>query len=175
MNYSELNIQTEKEYNTITFNEQEIKVLKNLDTISQYDLIAITLQKSKEDNLYNTIKVDMYFYLHLVYLYTDIIFSAQDKEDEPKLYDDLKQCGLLDLIIDAIDDEEFNYLYSAIQQEIEKNEKYNASTAAILHDIIVNMPINAAEAMRIVDTFDKTKYKEVIDFAKAANGGRPIA
>ena len=175
MNYKELNIKVDKEYNTITFNEQEIKVLKKLDTDSQYDLIEITLQKAKEGNLYNPLKVDMYFNLHIVYLYTDIVFSAEDRLDEPKIYDELENSGLLDLIVDAIDDDEYVYLYNTLSTTIEKREHYNSTAAAMFNNFITNMPINAAEAKKIVETFDKDKYQEVIDFAKAANGGRPIA
>jgi hypothetical protein len=43
MNYKDLNINIKERYKTITFNEQEIKVLEKLDTDSLYDLIMITL------------------------------------------------------------------------------------------------------------------------------------
>ena len=175
MNYKDLNIKIKQEYETITFNEQEIKVLKKIDTNSLYDLVMITLQKSREDNIYNPIKIAMYFYVNIVYMYTDIIFSAEDRADEAQLYDELEQSGLLDMILNCIDDEQFNGIYAIIEELIEKLEKQNTSVVSMFHDFIKNMPINAAEAMKIVDNFDKSKYQEVVDFAKAANGGRPIA
>ena len=47
----------------------------------------ITLQKAKEDILYNPIKLDMYFHLHLVYMYSNLSFTEKQKEDEEKIYD----------------------------------------------------------------------------------------
>lgn len=175
MNYKDLNINLKKEYKTITFNEQEIKVLNKLNTNSLYDLIMITLQKSKEDCIYNPLKIEMYFYLHIVYMYTDIVFSLEDKEDETTLFDELSNSGLLDMILECIDDEQFNTTFEIIKELIEKLEKQHISAVSLLNNFINTMPINAAEAMKIVENFDKSKYQEVIDFAKAANGDRPIA
>lgn len=175
MNYKDLNISIKEKYKTITFNEQEIKVLEKLNTDSLYDLIMITLQKSKEDCIYNPLKIEMYFYLHIVYMYTDIIFSAEDKEDEATLFDELSNSGLLDMILECIDDEQFNTTFEIIKELIEKLEKQHISAVSLFNNFINTMPINAAEAMKIVDNFDKSKYQEVVDFAKAANGDRPIA
>ena len=64
----------------------------------------------------------------------------------------------------------FHYL------DIIKNNfiQYRMSTAGILNTFIQDMPKNAEAMSEIVDNFDKEKYKEVIDFARYANGGRPI-
>ena len=64
----------------------------------------------------------------------------------------------------------FHYL------DIIKNNfiQYRMSIAGILNTFIQDMPKNAEAMSEIVDNFDKEKYKEVIDFARYANGGRPI-
>ena len=56
----------------------------------------------------------------------------------------------------------------------EANENYRHSAAALLQTFIQDMPKNAAAAAEIVNNFDKEKYKNVVDFAKSANGNRPI-
>ena len=50
----------------------------------------------------------------------------------------------------------------------------NHSTSSMIQSIINDLPKNAQAAANIVDNFDESKYQAVIDFAKAANGGRPI-
>ena len=52
--------------------------------------------------------------------------------------------------------------------------KYTDSGYGKAKKIIDDMPAAAQAAMNLVNKFDPQKYQEVIDFATAANGGRPI-
>ena len=52
--------------------------------------------------------------------------------------------------------------------------KYNLSTASIIRNIVNDLPAQAQAAMDIVNNFDQNKFQAVVDFAKAANGNRPI-
>ena len=52
--------------------------------------------------------------------------------------------------------------------------RYKNTAAAVLTRIIQDLPKNAAAAKEIMDSFDPEKYKQVSDFAAAANGGRNI-
>jgi hypothetical protein len=73
-----------------------------------------------------------------------------------------------------MDKNEYNNLLNLINQKIENELKYNTTTAAILNQLITDLPKNAEAAKNIVDNFDPDKYKAVIDFAYSANGNRPI-
>ena len=51
---------------------------------------------------------------------------------------------------------------------------YKQSVVSLVQGLINDLP-KQAEAMKdIVDNFNPEKYQEVINFAKAANGGREI-
>lgn len=51
---------------------------------------------------------------------------------------------------------------------------YKQSVVSLVQSLINDLP-KQAEAMKdIVDNFNPEKYQEVINFAKAANGGREI-
>lgn len=152
----------------------EVEVLKYLPIEEKYNLIEITLQKAYEAGIYNPLKLDMYFALNLVYLYSNISFTDKQREDEYKLYDTLQSNGIMDKIIDAIDDDEYNNLYTLL---VETEEKYNAYSKSILGFIselgnIVNQ--NADSLKEITNSFDPSQFKNVLDFAQAANGNRPI-
>ena len=43
-----------------------------------------------------------------------------------------------------------------------------------VNNLINNLPQNAQAAAEIMNTFDPNKFAEVVNFAQAANGGRPI-
>lgn len=164
----------EKEDKTFDFMGEEIKVLSYLPIEKKYDLIMITCQKALEDDIYNPLKLDMYFHLHLVYMYTNISFTDKQKEDEMKIYDTLKDSGLLDKILDVIEASEYDELYSYIEEisKLKTESKSNIMNAFKL--MFQDLPNNAEEAANIVKEFNPEDYKAVLDFARASNAGQPI-
>lgn len=174
MKYSELNLKTPDEYNICSFNDKEIKVLKYLPIKDKIDLIEIALERAQENGRYNEMKLDIYFNLYLIYMYTDLEFTDEEKANDEELYDELISSGLLADIINAIDEEEYDELVDYLVETKEKNEEFMTSAAALLQSFIQDLPKNAQAAAEIVENFDKDKYKEVVQFARDANGGRPI-
>lgn len=170
--YSSLKLKTNVETNKIE--GTEIEVLKYLPIEEKYSLINITLQSAKEGVLYNPVKLDAYFHIYLVMMYSNISFTDKQKEEPLKLYDVLKSNGLLDKIILAIDEEEYNDLIKYLNQQEEDTYHYKNTVSGTISEIIEQLPARADELGNIINNFDPTKFKEVIEFAKAANGGRPI-
>ena len=105
INYKDIdfNKSIDKENKIINFNGSEIQILPYLSITDKYDLIMATIKKSYEEGIYNPIKLKMYFNLHLVYMYTNIIFDAEDKAKVEELYDTLSNSGLITLILENID------------------------------------------------------------------------
>lgn len=175
MKYSDLNLKINKETTIVKIDDNtEIEVLQYLPIEDKIDLIQIALQKSLENGVYNEVKLDMYFNLYIVYMYSNLEFTDEEKEDEFKLYNELQSNYIIVHVIAGMDEGEYDCLLDYLKSMQEANEMYRSSAAAILQSFIQDMPRNAAAAAEIVDNFDKEKYKNVIDFAKSANGGRPI-
>lgn len=172
--YASLKLKADTSVNTFEFQGQKIEVLKYLPIEDKNDLVTITLQKAKEKDVYNPVLLDMYFHLNLAYLYTNLSFTDKQRENEAKLFDTLKANGFFDLLLENISEEDYAELYYYLEQKKEDNLVYGNSTAAIINKFIQDLPANAQIASDIVDNFDKDKYKAVVEFAKAANGGRPI-
>ena len=173
--FSDLNIKTTLDSNTFEFNGHTINVAKHVSARDIYDLIMITLQKSKEDGVYNTLKLDIFFHLNLIYVYSNIEFSDDDRLDELELYDKLSQSGLMDKFLEVFDEEEYNYLKEILETLAAELTTYNNSAAAIITSFIQDLPAQAQAARDIVDNFNPDKYQEVIKFAEAANGERPLS
>ena len=175
MNYKDLNLHINNDTYFIEVQGKKINIKKYLPINDKKDLVEITLQKAEQaDGTYNEILIDMYFNLHLVYLYTDIVFTDEDREDEMKLYDELESSGLLERILDKIPDEEYNTLMDYLKAMRKEISSYKHSAAAMVQKLIVDLPKNAEAAAKIVQNFNPEKYKEVVDFAQHANGDRPI-
>ena len=151
-----------------------IEILKYLPIEEKNNLIENVLQKAWINNIYNPIKLDMYFALYLVYTYSNISFTEKQKEDEYKIYDSLKSNGILDKIIEAIEDDEYNDLYTLLVETEEKYYNYRKSIIGIFNEFSNQVKENSALLDEISKTFNPEQFQNVIDFAQAANGNRPI-
>jgi hypothetical protein len=102
ISYASLKLKVDKSVETFDFNENKIEVLKYLPVEDKRDLVEITLQKAEENGIYNPVLLDMYFHLHLVYMYTNLSFTDKQKENEAKIYDTLACNGFFDKFFEVL-------------------------------------------------------------------------
>ena len=172
--YTNLKIKVNTEIKMVDFNDNKIEVLQYLPIEDKNSLISITMQNSEEEGIYNPVKVDMFFHLYTIFMYTNISFTEKQKENPNKLYDSLKSSGLMNEVLKMIPEEEYKMLYDYLEELITIKTKRNRSVVSLIESVISDLPKQAEAAMNIVNNFDKNKFQEVINFAQAANGGRPI-
>ena len=118
--------------------------------------------------------MNMYFNLYLAYLYTDIEFTQEEKDDPARLYNILESNGIMKAIRNCIDPNELSILNEWLFDTMETKMKYDNTIASVLHSFIDDLPKNAQAAKDIVEQFNPETFQEVLNFARAANGGRPI-
>ena len=175
MKYSDLNLKTNTKTNVAILNNgKEVEVLQYLPIKDKIDLIEIALQKSRENGVFNEMKLEMYFNLYLIEMYTNLEFTDEEKMNETLLYDELESNHVITDIIAAMNAEEYGDLISFLDMTRNSLTEYYNSVPALLQTFIEDMPANAEAASQIVDNFDPEKYQNVLNFAKAANGGRDI-
>ena len=174
VSYANMKLKTNTAVNPFEFCGQKIEVLKYLPAADKYDLLMVTLQKSLEGNIYNEFKLNLYFELNLVYMYTNISFTEKQREDEFKLYDTLRSNGFFELFYEALDDKEYEELFDQIAELKATMEKSKSSVTGVIANIIEDLPANAEAAAKIVENFDPSQFQAVVDFARYANGGRDI-
>lgn len=172
--YSDLKLKINKEYKEFELNGNIIKVKQYLPADEKYDLIMVTLQESAEGDIYNPYRLDLYFNMNLIFLYSDIEFDADDRADVTKLYSELDSNGVVDKIISLIPDLEYNFLKETLAELVDMNMEYKTRIGVSLKDIVADLPKQMEAAGKIVENFKPEDYQAVIDFATAANGGRSI-
>ena len=172
--YSSLKLKTQEEIKTFKVEDKDVEVKQYLSINDKIDLIDITLQKSKENRIYNPIKIDMFFHLHLVYLYTNITFTDKQREDEYKLYDILHSNGIINNVLENIPEIEYETLFELMQERIEIEMEYNTTAAAMIENIIDQLPRSANTAAEIMNNIDLSSMDSVISFAKTLNADRDI-
>lgn len=174
MKYSDFGFKVNTDYNIAKIGNAEIKVLKYLPIRNKIDLIEISLQRAQEGGRYNEMKLDMYFNLYLVFMYTDLEFSEDERANEELLYDELCCNNVIISVIGAMEDMEYDDLITYLKLTKSRNERYMRSAASLMQTFIEDMPKNAQAVADIVNNFDKEKFENVVNFAKAANGQREI-
>ena len=175
INYKDLNLTNKNVIKTFKWGDKDIEILGYLPVEDTYDVVMITLQKSFENGYYNPIKMDMFFHLNLIYAYTNIVFSEEDRADEAGLFDKLVSSGFMEEFLKNFDEKIYSDLADHIETIAQADIEYRKSFSSVVSKFIEELPANAEKMKEIVDTFDPEKYQAVIDFAQAANGGRPIS
>ena len=174
VSYANMKLKVNTSVKTFDFKGQKVQVLQYLPAQDKYDLLMVTLQKSLEDGMYNEFKLNLYFELNLVYMYTNISFTEKQREDEFKLYDTLKSNGFYEQFFQAMNEDEYNELFAQLNSIKNASFTNKMSIGAVINKLIDDLPANAEAAAKIVDSFNPNQFKSVVDFATYANGGRNI-
>ena len=152
----------------------EIEVLQYLPIEEKYSFINIVLQQSKVDGIYNPMLLDMFFHLYLVYMYTNLTFTDKQREDELKLYDTLQSSGFISKMLEKISDVEYNTLYTYLEETADYLTEYKNTLKYFAKNLLSDMTGKIDNLQNMINEIDEEKYTQVIDFAKALNGGREI-
>ena len=73
-----------------------------------------------------------------------------------------------------MDKSEYDYLYDKLHKIAQDKMEYNNTIASVLNGFIDKLPVNAAQAMEIINKFNPEDFQQVLQFAQVANGGRPV-
>lgn len=170
-------LQLKMHSDTITFSilpGQEIEVLQYLPIEDKNDLIYVAIQKSEEENDYNLVKLHMFYNLYIVYMYTNIEFDEEDRADEVGLFNTLASQGIIDAVIRAIPEAELELLQDLFARTFKQKAAQKASVFSSLRSFLAELPKGVENAKEIIKDFKPEDFQQVIKFAEAANGGRPI-
>ena len=160
----------------VQIGEETIAVKQYLPIQEKLELIGkVVMQAHEQDENYsNPVKAGVYRDLEVIFAYTNISFTEKQKEDPYKIFNMLKSNGLLDLVLSNINEEEYTTLFKFLEEVSKVKTKYNRSAVGLLQSVIHDLPAQANAMKEIMDNFDPNKFQNVIEFAKAANGGRDI-
>lgn len=168
INYKDIDFKQSinKENKIINFNGSEIQIVSYLSINDKYDLIMATLQKSFENGVYNPLKLDMYFNLNIVYLYTNILIDTEDRADEVALYDTLKNSGLIDLIISNIPTDELEELMNYILKLQKDVTKAHNTFARVFEGFIESFPQKIEKMVETLNELNPEKIQALINSIK---------
>lgn len=119
---------------TITFKEIKIEVKQYLSIAEKMDIIERVVLGSYEEieevKIFNSLLYDTIYNYLLAKFYTNLTLP-DDKVLE--MYDILKSTGLIEAIIEAIPDDEFDFLNSHVENRISEYNSANEARQGIGH------------------------------------------
>jgi hypothetical protein len=175
VSYANLKLKTKEEIKIVKHQDLEIEVLQYLPIESKNTLVKMTLQNAKDlQGEYDMIMLDMLFNVYLIYLYTNINFTEKQKENPSKIYDSFKSSGLLDEIILAIPESEYEEVFTYLEDSLEESTEYKRSLYGSVASLLNELTSNTQGALDAINQFDPSQFQNVLDFARSVNGGRNV-
>ena len=164
-----INTQIDKVSYVNTKNENyEIEVRCYLPIEEKMELISTILNKSVDDNgYYNPVRLQIFTAVEMMYAYTNLTFSAKQKENVFKLYDQLISSGLFEQIVSKIPNKEWESIQTALTTIITNIYTYKNSIAGIL-DILTtedytNLQLDATKIQKLLGDPENMEFlREVL-------------
>ena len=166
--FTKLGLKKLDEIKTIEIGENTIEVKQYLPVNEKLGLIERVVNLSQDENNFpNPIKIDVIGSIEMISAYTNITFTEKQKEDIGKLYDLLEENGIIDKIIAAIPEIEYEFLINGIDKTIDAVYDYRNSALGILDAIKTdysNLDLEATEIQKkLNDPEALSTVKEVLD------------
>lgn len=162
---TKLGLKKEQSVSIIEWNGQEIEILNYLPIQEKLDLISRIVNASLDDNNFaNPARLNIFTIMEILYTYTNINFTAKQRENFLDTYDLFVSSGLWHKIFEVLKERgEYDYIQYTTTDVINEIYKYRDSALGILEAIQTdykNLDLDANEIQ------EKIANKENVEFLK---------
>ena len=120
----------------IIINEQEIEVIQYMPIQDKLAMIERILNQTIDNTGFlNPVRLEVYTVLEIISAYTNINITDKMMENAPKTYDSFMINGVIDAIIEAIPEDEYNAIFDAIEDCAEHTVSYLNSFVGMMKTI----------------------------------------
>lgn len=140
LSFSKLGLNKTKiqEIKEVVYNEQNIEIKQYLDTETKFEMMNYIVNNtinSSENSFKNSMHLEIYTNLAIVFYYSNINFTEKQKEEILKLYDLLESNGFFDFIISHIPETEYNFIITNVEELLNSFYNYKNSALGIIETI----------------------------------------
>ena len=137
VSFSKLSLKKDVSKVEICINNVKIEVKQYLPIDEKLALISRVVNQAHDPqyNYANPVKIEVISAIEVIMAYTNLSFTAKQKEDYGELYDVLDNNNVLDTILSAIPEREYGFVMDGIIETIEAVYKYQNSALGILDTI----------------------------------------
>jgi len=160
---------TEKiiEPKVITLLGEKVEVKQYLPIEDKMNILEMVIQTADAGTILNTLVLDAVFEMYLIFKYTNIEFTAEEKKDLLGTYDKLEINGIIEPIISAIPEIEYKLLKNNLEQMIVDYKDYRNSAKGALDALSIFAPTMAEKLNNQIQQMDTEKMQNVVELAQA--------
>lgn len=175
MLFKDMNFPPNEEIKTVEIGDNiKFNVKQYLPAEDKNALLEIAMQTADQGTILNTFALDAIFHTYLVFMYADIEFSDEDKEDLFSLYDILECNGIIDAVVAAIPKEEYQDLKDYLLEMVENYLTYRNSARALVEQFSMFAPQVAENLAEASKNIDVDKLTQVINLAEKTGKNNKI-
>lgn len=152
----------------VIINDTPIHVKQYLPSAEKVEILNAIFSNADAGTVVNSLAVDILFDLYVVFEYSDIEFTDEDRADLFALYDRLECNGIIDAVVSAIPEEEYNVLLNNANKIYDEYLGYRDSARAVFEQMSIFAPKSAETLKENIQDFDIEKMQEVLAIAKSA-------
>lgn len=152
----------------IKINNTDIEVKQYLPVNEKLNLMTRVLEQVAQNDypFANPVQMDVYTTLEIIYAYTNIDFTEEEKDNPAELYDELEKQEIANMIINAIPEVEYNFLIDGIEETVNAYYSYRNSVKGIIADTVTDYSDLELDAEKIrkdlADPDNMTLLKDVL-------------
>lgn len=153
---------------TIQINGQDIEVIQYLPTQEKLALVERVLNRTIDDtNFFNPVRMEVYTVIEIINTYTNISITEKMIENAPKTFDTLVMNKIIDAVVEAIPEEEYDTVFDAVEDCAVHITNYLNSIQGVLKTVAQDYDatkMNVDEMMKTLDQPDKVGLlKDILD------------
>lgn len=167
-NFNDMNLTINSSIKIIRINNSNIAVKQYLPVEDKNSILENTIQKADQGTILNTFLLDCIFNMYVIFKYTDIEFTVEQKGDLFGLYDILESNNVINMIISAIPEDEYKELKENLNNMVADYLTYRNSARALLQQFTFFAPDAAEKLKQVSEEIDINKVKQIVKIADAA-------
>lgn len=168
MQFSEIQLPT-MELKIINLLGNTIQVKQYLPMAEKNAILEMVVQTADGGTVVNSLALEAVFELYLIFKYTDIEFSEEEKNDLFGTYDKLECNGMIEEIIKAIPESEYKLLHESLEDIVKEYKNYRNSAKGCLDTLSIFAPSAAEKLNEAIAQMDTDKIQNVVELANATN------
>lgn len=167
--FNDLKVELPLKIKFIKINNTDIEVKQYLPVNEKLNLITRVLEQVAQNDypFANPVQMDVYTVLEVIYAYTNIDFTEEEKDNPAELYDELENQNIINIIISAIPAVEYKFLIDGIEETVKAYYAYRNSVKGIIADTVTDYSDLELDAENIrkelADPDNMTLLKNVLE------------
>lgn len=136
----DLKIEQPLKIKIVKINGKDVEIKQYLPVNEKLNLITRVLEQVAQNDypFANPVQMDVYTALEILYAYTNIDFSEEEKANPAELYDELEKQGIINMVVNAIPEVEYNFLVEGIEETVKAYYSYRNSIKGIIADTVTD-------------------------------------